>query len=97
MKYAQGISVLGISKNHLSLIKIFLPSLQEQTKIANFLSDIYLKIEKLTRKKELMAQYKKGMMQKLFSREIRFKDENGNDYPPLAGEEVGGGRIFFKR
>ena len=39
------------------------------------------KIAKLKRKKELLEEYKKGMMQKLFSQEIRFKDDDGNDFP----------------
>lgn len=59
---------------------IFYPQEKEQTKIAEFLSAVDDKISQLTRQLELLNQYKKGVMQKIFSQEIRFKNDNGEDF-----------------
>ena len=61
-------------------IKLTLPQKPEQQKIANFLTSIDQKIEQLTKKEKLLVAYKKGVMQKIFSQEIRFRDENGEVY-----------------
>ncbi|EOA2953871.1 restriction endonuclease subunit S [Yersinia intermedia] len=62
-------------------MKIFFPDLTEQTKIANFLSSVDEKIALLNKQYDLLCQYKKGMMQKIFSQELRFKDDSGRAFP----------------
>ncbi len=57
------------------------PSIKEQQKIGDLFSKLDRQIELEEQKLELLKQQKKGYMQKIFSQELRFKDENGNDYP----------------
>ena len=80
-KKAIGTTVQGISGKELHKTIIKYPLIEEQQKIAAFLKDIDDKITKLTKKKSLLEQYKKGIMQKIFSQELRFKDDNGNEFP----------------
>ena len=71
----------GLNLNILKRISVFFPILKEQEKIADFLSSVDVKINLTENKLELLKEYKKGIMQKIFNQELRFKDENGNDYP----------------
>lgn len=57
------------------------PTLPEQQKIAAFLGAVDDKIDALRRKHESLKQYKVGLMQKLFSQELRFKRDDGSDFP----------------
>ena len=73
-------SMKNITKSDVLQQELFAPSLPEQTKIAEFLSVVDDKISQLSRQLELLNQYKKGVMQKIFSQEIRFKNDNGEDF-----------------
>jgi type I restriction enzyme S subunit len=77
---AQGVSVVHLYSSQLATLNINLPSLPEQTRIADFLSSVDEKLHLLKEKKALLEEYKKGMMQKIFNQEIRFKDDNGEDF-----------------
>ena len=92
---AQGASVVHLYENHLKKLKVLFPCLEEQEKIADFLSNVDKKISITEEKLNLFNEYKKGIMQKIFNQELRFKDENGNDYPEW--EETKIGKVLIER
>jgi len=80
-RLAQGISVIHLYSTQLKTLVLNIPSKPEQKKIADYLSAVDTRIEQLEKKKVLIELFKKGLMQKLFSQEIRFKDQKGEEYP----------------
>ena len=71
----------GIYLDTLGKIDFKIPTLPEQEKIASFLTLIDKKIEKQKELVELLKKYKRGLLSQIFSQKLRFKDNNGNDYP----------------
>jgi len=70
---AQGISVVHLYSSQLATLSLNLPTLPEQTRIANFLTAVDEKIQALKKKKGLLEAYKKGVMQRLFLSELGYE------------------------
>ena len=88
----------NITKSDVLAFPLKYPVKEEQTKIASFLSNVDEKISQLTQKHALLSQYKQGMMQKLFSQQIRFKADDGSEFGEWetttlgqTGKFIGGG------
>jgi len=79
----------NINQDSLNGISIEVPTLPEQQKIAHFLTSIDEKINQLTRQKALLEQYKKGVMQRIFSRELRFRDGEGRAFGDWEVKKLG--------
>lgn len=89
-------TIARLYNDNLKNISIAVPQIPEQQKIASFLTNVDDKITKLTKKKELLEQYKKGIMQKIFNQELRFKDDNGNEFPLWQKNKLGKSVKFLK-
>ena len=88
-EYNEASGVPSLSKSTIEKIEIKLPLIEEQTRIANFLSSVDEKLNLLKEKKALLEDYKKGIMQKIFNQEIRFKDDNGEDFEDWEEKSIG--------
>lgn len=94
---ATGIGAGKLDTDDLQNLEIYLPLEKEQTKIAEFLSAVDDKISQLSRQLELLNQYKKGVMQKIFSQEIRFKNDNGEDFGEWQTVKLGNYLIKYDK
>ena len=83
-----GTKVKNISKGHVENFNFLSPNYTEQQKIGNFFSKLDRQIELEEEKLELLEQQKRGYMQKIFSQELIFKDENGNSYPKWKSKKI---------
>jgi len=72
---------MAVHPNDFENVQVFLPKIKEQEKIAIFLGSADSLLENLRKEKQKLEEYKRGMMQKIFSQEVRFKNENGKDFP----------------
>lgn len=88
-KYNEASGVPSLSKSTIEKIKIQLPGIAEQKKIAVFLSEVDYWIENLKKQKESLEQYKKGIMRKILSQKIRFRGEKGRNFPKWHTKRVG--------
>jgi len=88
-KYNEASGVPSLSKSTIEKIKLNLPLKVEQQKIAAFLTAVDNKIEQLSKKQALLGEYKKGLMQQIFSQIIRFKKDDGSEFPDWEEKKLG--------
>lgn len=65
------------------------PSLEEQNKIVNLLNELDDLLTLHQRKCDIYKKLKKGVMQKLFSHEVRFRADDGSEFPDWEKKKLG--------
>lgn len=78
-----------LNKSDFLKIKRVVPCLNEQRKIADFLSTIDEIIKTTEAELSAWQERKKGVMQKIFSREVRFKADDGSEFPEWEEKKIG--------
>ncbi|EPH0093861.1 restriction endonuclease subunit S [Pluralibacter gergoviae] len=77
-----GATINSINGGNLKRYSFSFPSdFNETAKVADFLSYIDDKIMLLDKQHKQLCQYKKSIVQNIFSKKLRFKDENGEEFP----------------
>ena len=95
-RYMNNIANIGARHDRMNIISsdfmkmpIPLPKDEEQQKIAASLAAVDNKIEQLSKKQELLGEYKKGLMQQIFSQAVRFKADDGSEFPDWEEKKLG--------
>lgn len=89
-RFGTGSGVPTLNRNDVHKQFVTIPSdIDEQKKIASFLTAVDQKISFLKKQHELLLKYKRGVMRKIFSQEIRFKDMGNKDFPGWVEHTLG--------
>ena len=86
---AKGVSISNVYNSDLKILNALLPSISEQQKISSFLLLINSRIQTQNKIINDLKTLKTATAKKIFSGELRFKDDNGNDFPEWEVREVG--------
>lgn len=78
-----------LGQNEFAKLDVTLPTLPEQQKIASFIGVVDKKLEALRSERELLRTYKRGLMEKIFSQQFRFKRDDGSKFPDWKGKRLG--------
>lgn len=89
LKFDNGVSQTNLRKEDVLRCPIQVPCLDEQKKIAEFLSKVDEVISEREEEVKDLEQQKKGLMQKIFSQQLRFTDSNNNPYPDWEEKKIG--------
>jgi type I restriction enzyme S subunit len=84
-----GIGAGKLDTSQLKGLILFKPFIEEQEKIASFLEAVDRRLTQLYRKQKLLQTYKRGVMQKIFSQQIRFKQPDGSPFPDWERKKLG--------
>lgn len=85
---AQGAQHINVGQETLENVSVVLPAVKEQQKIADFLSSVDDIIQVQEEEISTLEEQKKGTMQKLFNREVRFKADDGSEYPEWEEQKM---------
>ena len=86
---AQGNSVVHLYPAQLGSLILSFPALPEQKKIAAFLGAVDAKLAALAAKQAALGRFKAGLMQKLFSQQLRFTRDDGQAFPDWEKKRLG--------
>ena len=87
-KKSQGAQA-GVYLGALAEISISVPCLEEQQKIADFLSSVDEVIAASVAEVANLQTQKKAVMKKIFSQQVRFKQPDGSDFPEWEEKKLG--------
>ena len=87
--FIESTGVPQLTAPQLGNVKLFLPSLPEQQKIADFLSNVDSIITAETKILNTLQKKKKALMQKLFTQQLRFKSDDDTDFPAWKEKKLG--------
>ncbi|MET4129916.1 restriction endonuclease subunit S [Roseovarius sp. MBR-6] len=73
----------------LKAVPLRFPTLPEQQKIAGFLGAVDAKLAALAARQAALGRFKAGLMQKLFSQQLRFTRDDGSAFPDWQEKRLG--------